>query len=298
MSVERGEIRAFTDHLAKGKRSSANTVVAYANDLSQFVAWLDLNLGSWSWTAVTHREIRAWAVSLLQEHDLKEVSLNRKLSSLRTFFNYLLRNRLVQHNPAASVSSLKLPKRVPQFLEAQSLERLFDEIEFPNDFKGRQDRLMLELLYVTGMRRSELLELNVGDLTIEKCEIKVLGKRNKERIIPVSPLLTERLEAHLACVKFERDGADALFINGKGKRVSKTYLYTMTKSYLRQVSSLKKVSPHVLRHTFATQMLANGADLNAIKEMLGHANLAATQVYTHTTIDRLKKIHEQAHPRA
>lgn len=291
------QINSFGDYLSKSKRASQHTVAAYVTDLYGFVQWIENNGGPWSWNSVSHHEIRTWVIFLLEEENVEPATVNRKLSTLRTFFNYLMRCGILLHNPAASVTSLKTPKRVPQFFEIENMKRLFDDIEFSDDFKGRQDRLMLELMYLTGVRRSELLALNVSDINIEKREIKVLGKRNKERIIPVPQSLATQLQGHITGLNSPHKNSP-MFINEKGRRVSETYLYKCATAYLRQVSTLKKVSPHVLRHTFATQMLANGADLNAIKEMLGHANLAATQVYTHTNIDRLRKIHEQAHPRA
>ena len=294
-------VEGFLNYIGKEKRSSAHTLVAYSKDLNQFQHHITENLEIASITEVDHHDIRSWIVSILEDDKLQPTSVNRKISCLRSFYKYLMRNEIVVKNPMSKITSLKTKKKLPLFLEQSQMENLLDKMEFGDDFSGVRDKLIIELLYCTGMRRAELIGLKAIDVNGSKQELRVLGKRNKERIIPLSPqtisLISEYqqvLSSHFS----ETISSKHLLLDDNGKVMSDGFVYRKVNKYLRLVTTIGKKSPHVLRHTFATHMLNNGADLNAIKELLGHANLSATQVYTHNTIEKLKQIYELAHPRA
>ena len=294
-------VEDFLHHIQKEKRFSSHTVVAYTKDLDQFVHHLSDNLEISSVHDVDHHDIRSWIISILEDAKLQPNSVNRKISCLRSFYKYLLRNGLVTKNPMAKITSLKTKKKLPLFLEQSQMINLLDGLEFGEDYGGVRDRLIIELLYCTGMRRAELIGLETNNVNISKQELKVLGKRNKERIIPLSPQTIQLIQQYQTMVSANfGDSASGkyLFLDDHGKKMSDGFVYRKVNKYLRLVTTIGKKSPHILRHTFATHMLNNGADLNAIKELLGHANLSATQVYTHNTIEKLKQIYEQAHPRA
>ena len=294
-------VEGFLNYIGKEKRFSAHTLVAYSKDLNQFQHHITENLEIASITEVDHHDIRSWIVSILEDAKLQPTSVNRKISCLRSFYKYLMRNEIVVKNPMSKITSLKTKKKLPLFLEQSQMENLLDKMEFGDDFSGVRDKLIIELLYCTGMRRAELIGLKAIDVNGSKQELRVLGKRNKERIIPLSPqtisLISEYqqvLSSHFS----ETISSKHLLLDDNGKVMSDGFVYRKVNKYLRLVTTIGKKSPHVLRHTFATHMLNNGADLNAIKELLGHANLSATQVYTHNTIEKLKQIYELAHPRA
>ncbi len=294
-------VEGFLDYIQKEKRFSSHTVLAYSKDLDQFVHHISVNLEIASIQQVDHHDIRSWIVSILEDEKLQPVTVNRKISCLRSFYKFLVRGNVVEKNPMARITSLKTKKRLPLFLEQSQMDNLLDEINFGDNLAGLRDRLIIELLYCTGMRRAELIGLKVANFNTSNQEIKVLGKRNKERIIPLSAqsmrLITDyrtNLESELATPQT----AKYLLVDDRGVQMSDGFVYRKVNKYLRLVTTIKKKSPHVLRHTFATHMLNNGADLNAIKELLGHANLSATQVYTHNSIEQLTQIYKQAHPRA
>ena len=294
-------VEGFLNYIGKEKRFSAHTLVAYSKDLNQFQHHITENLEITSIKEVDHHDIRSWIVSILEDDKLQPTSVNRKISCLRSFYKYLMRNEIVVKNPMSKITSLKTKKKLPLFLEQSQMENLLDKMEFGDDFSGVRDKLIIELLYCTGMRRAELIGLKAIDVNGSKQELRVLGKRNKERIIPLSPqtisLISEYqqvLSSHFS----ETISSKHLLLDDNGKVMSDGFVYRKVNKYLRLVTTIGKKSPHVLRHTFATHMLNNGADLNAIKELLGHANLSATQVYTHNTIEKLKQIYELAHPRA
>lgn len=286
---------SFLQYLQYEKRFSNHTLVAYANDLHQFIEYL---LSSYEINAteeINHTIVRSWVVSLM-EQKVTPRSVNRKISTLKTFYKYLLRQNTVTENPMLKIQSPKTSKRLPVFVEKQNMDMLLDNIEFGEDFEGQRNKLIIELFYATGMRLSELINLKVSTIDLFNCQLKVLGKRNKERIIPFNNQISESLKKYIT-LKGDLEH-DYLFINKNGKKIYEKFAYRVVNNYLSQVTTLDKKSPHVLRHTFATHMLNNGADLNAIKELLGHANLSATQVYTHNTVEKLKNIHKQAHPKA
>ena len=294
-------VEGFLNYIGKEKRFSAHTLVAYSKDLNQFQHHITENLEIASITEVDHHDIRSWIVSILEDDKLQPTSVNRKISCLRSFYKYLMRNEIVVKNPMSKITSLKTKKKLPLFLEQSQMENLLDKMEFGDDFSGVRDKLIIELLYCTGMRRAELIGLKAIDVNGSKQELRVLGKRNKERIIPLSPQTISLISEYQQVVSShfsETISSKHLLLDDNGKVMSDGFVYRKVNKYLRLVTTIGKKSPHVLRHTFATHMLNNGADLNAIKELLGHANLSATQVYTHNTIEKLKQIYELAHPRA
>ncbi|MGB0918600.1 MAG: tyrosine-type recombinase/integrase [Flavobacteriales bacterium] len=294
-------VEGFLDYIQKEKRFSEHTVTAYSKDLDQFIYHISENLEIASIQEVDHHDIRSWIVSILEDDKLQATSVNRKISCLRSFYKHLIRNEVVDKNPMAKITSLKTKKKLPLFLEQTQMENLLNQMEFGEDFKGLRDKLIIELLYCTGMRRAELIGLKSSNVNIGNQEIKVLGKRNKERIIPLSQTSLLLVAEYRALAKAEFDGnnqTEFLLVNDGGEQMSDGFVYRKVNRYLRLVTTIEKKSPHILRHTFATHMLNNGADLNAIKELLGHASLSATQVYTHNTIEKLTQIYKQAHPRA
>jgi len=286
-------IDKFLNYLQFEKRYSEHTLVAYKTDLLQFSNFISNSFDIKNIEEVHHTIIRSWIASLL-DSGISSRSVNRKITTLKCVFKYLMREDVILENPTQKIISPKNTKKLPVFIEQSKMETLFHDINFPDSFEGERDRLILEVFYMTGVRLSELLTLKLIDIDIQKSTIKVIGKRNKERIIPLSPDLLNDLKRYSSKYKIN----EFLFVNYEGNRISPKSVYNIVNKYLSMVSSLKKTSPHVLRHTFATHMLNNGADINAIKEILGHSNLSATQVYTHNTIDRLKLIYKQAHPRA
>lgn len=294
-------VEGFIDYIQKEKRFSSHTVLAYSKDLDQFLHHITENLQISSIEEVDHHDIRSWIVSILEDEKLQAISVNRKISCLRSFFKYLVRNTIVEKNPMAKISSLKTKKKLPLFLEQKQMENLLDQMEFGAGFEGVRDKLIIELLYCTGMRRAELIGLNNSNVNRAKQEIKVLGKRNKERIIPLSQASLDLISKYeqLRNDEFGTQFQEKfLLVNDSGKQMSDGFVYRKVNRYLRLVTTIEKKSPHILRHTFATHMLNNGADLNAIKELLGHSSLSATQVYTHNSIEKLTQIYKQAHPRA
>jgi len=291
---------SFIQFIRYEKRYSQNTIIAYEKDLSQFYNFLNQVYQVNSIEQVNHQMIRSWIISLVNDN-VTSRSVNRKLSALKTYYKYLLKEKIAFENPLLKIIPPKTGKNLPEFVSKEKMDELFDEIEFGESFIGVRDRLMLEMFYYTGMRLSELVNLTDNDVDIPNQKIKVIGKRNKERIIPFIKSFGNSLLNYKTLrnneIEFDEQ-SNYFFVTEKGKKVYKRLVYRVVNSYLGRVSTLHKKSPHVLRHTFATLMLNNGANLNAIKELLGHSNLSATQIYTHNTIDKLKSIYKQAHPRA
>jgi integrase/recombinase XerC len=290
---------SFLQYLQIEKRYSPHTVRSYLNDLDQFYSYLSAEGKPVEPELITSHDIRSWIVSLL-ENDYKPVSVHRKISCLRVFYRYLRKEGHVKSDPLEKVVLPKLKKSLPVFVEEGSLNKLLDNYDFGNDFAGLRNRMIIEMLYLTGMRRSELTGLRNFDVDLPGATVKVTGKRNKQRIIPLLKSFTSKLEEYIKLrnENFDEGNEGWFFVTNKGNKLYDKYVYNTVRGYLSMVTTIEKKSPHILRHTFATHMLNRGADLNSIKEFLGHANLAATQVYTHNTFEKLKKVYKQAHPRA
>ena len=284
-------------YLQAEKRYASHTIKAYKNDLNQFHAFCQSN--DKEGMDLYYKTIRSWVVFLM-DSGYSPRSVHRKLTSLRTYCKYLIGLGELDANPLDRVLKPKLNKRVPAFVEEAKMDQLLDDFDFGDDFEGVRNRLILDLLYQTGMRRSELLGLTTRSVNLSGRSLKVMGKREKERIIPISDGLIHSIEHYLLVREhvLKDPPVETMFVTVKGSPVYDKLVYRIVNRYLAMVTTLDKKSPHVLRHTFATHMLNGGADLNAIKELLGHANLSATQVYTHTTYKKLKYIYNQAHPRA
>jgi len=290
---------SFLQYLKTEKRYSSHTVRSYQNDLDQFFAYLAQNDMPSEPPLITSHHVRAWIVSLM-ENDMATVSVHRKISCLRVFFRYLRKEGIVKGDPLEKVVIPKIKKRLPVFVSEDAIGRLLDENEFGNDFAGIRNRTIIEMLYLTGMRRAELIGLTIRDVDLAEATVKVTGKRNKQRIIPLTKDFTSRLTEYLKARNENPDftGIEWFFITGKGNKLYDKFVYNIVRRYLSMVTTIEKKSPHILRHTFATHMLNRGAGLNVIREFLGHANLSATQVYTHNTFEKLRKVYKQAHPRA
>ncbi len=292
-------IRTFLDYLEFEKRYSSHTIRSYGDDLSAFFGFIAQSYGDIPAGEVSSGLIRSWLASL-KDLELSSRSINRKISTLKSFYKFQLRTGAIGKSPMAPVISPKISRRLPVYVEQEDTETLFAHMEFGDDWNGMTDRLILGLLYQTGMRLSELVNLRNGQVDFGNRTLKVLGKGNKERIIPVSPALIKEIGEYNAKKPGLAEPVDPVYllVGKKGKKLYPKYVYLAVKKYLSQVTTIDKKSPHVLRHTFATHLMNGGADLNSVKELLGHASLAATQVYTHNTIEKLKEVHRKAHPKA
>jgi len=290
---------SFLQYLKSEKRYSPHTLSSYENDLDKFLEFLGSVGHTGDLTRVTAQDVRAWIVDMMDK-GFSAVSVHRKISCLRGFYRYMIKQGMVDSNPLERVALPKRKKSLPVFVDEEALKILLDTFDFGDDFKGLRNRMIIEMLYTTGMRRAELIGLRCDDVDLSNNTVKVTGKRNKQRIIPILPSFAERLRGYLRKREEEfGSGCEGwLFLTGSGKKMYDRIVYNIVKSYLSLVTTVEKKSPHVLRHTFATHMLNRGADLNSIKEFLGHANLSATQIYTHNTFEKLKEIYKRAHPRA
>jgi integrase/recombinase XerC len=298
----------FIRYIKFEKRYSPHTVSAYQSDLDQFMLFLngpaspEMSQGA----IITHpsqigyHDIRNWMVELM-ENKLTARSVNRKMATLRKYFKFLLQEGVISENPTSKIRSQKTPKNLPVVVESTELTQMLDNREiFSDDFSGQRDKLVIEILFGTGMRLAELLGLKDQDINDYEGTLKVLGKRNKERIIPMNTELRILLGDYLKLKKNQQfhNNSGSLIVTTKGADAYPKLIYLIVQKYLSNISTQNKKSPHVLRHTFATTLLNEGADLNSIKELLGHANLSATQIYTHNSVERLKSIYKQAHPKA
>lgn len=288
----------FKEYLLLEKKYAKHTVTAYSKDLLSFADFVQSEYNQTKLSDVHYNQIRSWIVSLVNS-GLANRSINRKVSSLNTYFKYLMKIEQVSTNPLASHKALKTEKKVQIPFSKVEVEKALNEITFENNFEGARDRLVIELLYATGMRRSELINLKLSDVDLTANIIKVLGKRNKERYIPLITSVQESLSAYLVQRNevLNITNNQSLILTSKGTQMSDSQVYKLVKKYFSLVTSKVKKSPHMLRHSFATHLLSEGANLNAVKELLGHSSLAATQVYTHSSIAELKKIYQSAHPR-
>lgn len=290
---------AFSDYLLLEKKYSVHTVGAYLNDIVSFGSFVKESFDQESIDLVNYSQVRSWIVFLVDQ-GFSNVSINRKMASLKAFYKFLLKTKQIEVSPMLKHKSLKTPKVVQIPFSEKELSDLLTVIDAPVGFEEIRDRLIVEMFYVTGMRRAELINLMIKNVDRSNGLIKVLGKRNKERIIPILPIIADQIDLYIK----ERDGLDSLvnhecfFVSKKGLKLSESFVYRLINSYFSRVSEKVKKSPHVLRHTFATHLLNNGADLNSVKELLGHSSLASTQVYTHNSLAELKKVYRGAHPRS
>lgn len=291
--------KSFTDYLLLEKNYSALTVKAYQNDLDTFLEFIKLEYQTDSINQVNYAQIRTWIVSLV-ESGLSNRSINRKVSALNTYYKFLLKTSTIQVSPLIKHKALKTSKKIQIPFSEAEVSTVLDDFNFENDFEGIRNKLIIELFYSTGIRRIELVELKLLSFNLDNKTLKVLGKRNKERMIPLLESVIVTLNLYLK----ERSqlstiiDSDYLFLTQKGVKIYETLVYRIINDYFSNASSKVKKSPHILRHSFATHLLNQGADLNAVKELLGHSSLAATQVYTHNSIAELKKVHVNSHPRS
>lgn len=288
---------SFLQYLATERRYSSHTIRSYTSDLNQFISYLNDGGSGFDPGQVTTIDIRGWIVSLL-DGGMSASSVHRKVTCVRVFFRFMRREGVVEGDPAAKVVLPKRRKRLPSFVGEESMNTLLDGFSFGDDFEGLRDRTIIEMLYLTGMRRSELTGLSLSDYDESRGTIRVLGKRNKERLVPLLDSFRKSLDVYLDVRRGLDTEGNWFFVTGKGNKLYDKFVYNIVKRYLTMVTTIEKRSPHILRHSFATHMLNHGADLNSIKELLGHANLSATQIYTHNTFEKLKKVYKQAHPRA
>jgi integrase/recombinase XerC len=289
---------AFSDYLLLEKKYSPHTVTAYLNDIVFFELFNKSHFEQVNIEQVNYSQIRSWIVSLVDQN-ISNVSVNRKMASLKAYYKFLLKTKQIELNPMLKHKALKTPKIVQIPFSEKELTDLIEQVSDPVGFEEIRDKLIVEMFYATGIRRAELINLKINNVDLSSSVIKVLGKRNKERIVPVLPVLLRQFDSYLnerALVENIVDG-DYFFISKKGLKLSESFVYRLINSYFSRVSEKVKKSPHVLRHTFATHLLNNGADLNSVKELLGHSSLASTQVYTHNSLAELKKVYSDAHPR-
>lgn len=290
----------FIHYLQYEKRLSQHTVIAYQTDLEQFTSFCS---DSFSITDIQEIEsviIRSWIMTLIEEQ-ISTRSINRKLSTLKSYFNYHIRLGNITKSPINQISSPKISKRLPEFVSQEDMETLFSSDLFEDTYEGWRDRAIIELFYFTGMRLSELINIKRTDIDFWENSVKIMGKRSKERIVPIGPTVRDVLKKHidLSDEKWgEVNKKSYIFVTPKNTKMYPKAIYNIVRKYLDMITTIDKRSPHVIRHTFATHLLNNGADINVIKEILGHSSLAATQIYTHNSIEKLKSIYKQAHPRA
>ena len=291
------QLQVFLDYLTFEKRYSKHTIVSYKNDLEQFFVYLISQYEAPLLQDIKPILVRSWLAELKAEK-LEAKSINRKASALKSFFKFQMKIGELSATPMAIITALKTSKRLPEFVQEDHLKTLFNHVEFADDWEGKTKRLVLQLFYASGMRLSELINLKESQLDLYQKQIKVLGKGNKERIIPIVETLLLDLKNYVLERPIKLEDVPNLFTNKKGKPLQQRIVYEFVKQNLALVTTIRKKSPHILRHSFATHLMNNGADLNAVKELLGHSSLAATQIYTHNTIEKLKDVYKNAHPKA
>lgn len=291
-------VEAFLKYLQFEKRYSTKTVSAYQTDLSQFCEFLQKEFETSFCDQANHGMIRSWVVSLV-ETGLDSVSVNRKIACLRSYYKFLLKQEAIEKDPMEKIKILKTKKKLPHFVQENDMVKMLDHFEFDQDYEGTRDRLILELFYGTGMRLSELINLQEGQINLRDRTMKVLGKRNKERVIPFNTSLASLLEDFKSIRNNEIEKkSNHLIVTKSGEPLYPMMVNRIVKKYLTVFSGVEKKSPHVLRHSYATHLLNKGAEINAVKDLLGHSSLAATQVYTHNSMEKLKRVFDQAHPKA
>ena len=292
-------LKPFQDYLQHEKKYSIHTVTAYVNDLLFFQEFLKITFDNDSLEEVNYSMIRSWIVSLV-DNGISNSSVNRKMASLKSFYKFLLRTKQIENSPLLKHKSLKTPKKIQIPFSEKELDNVLNHIPYPDGFEGIRDKLIIDLFYTTGIRRTELIHLQLQNVDLSANTLKVLGKRNKERILPILPIIGKQIKSYLterATIEDIKD-SEYFFLLLKGVKFNDSFVYRLINYYFSNVSEKVKKSPHILRHTFATHMLNNGADLNSVKELLGHSSLASTQVYTHSSLSELKKAYGNAHPRS
>ena len=289
---------AFRDYLQLEKKYSPHTVLAYWNDITSFESFNLVHFDQSAIENANYSQIRSWIVSLV-DAEVSATSVNRKIASLKAFYKFLLKTKQIEVSPLTKHKALKTPKKIQIPFSEKEMEAVLDGMQNPIGFEALRDKLIIDLFYTTGMRRTELLHLKISNINLSNKTIKVLGKRNKERILPLLPVICSLLERYLlerAEIQNEAK-VNYVFLSKKGVKLSESFVYRLINSYFSTVSEKVKTSPHILRHTFATHLLNHGADLNSVKELLGHSSLASTQVYTHNSLSELKKVYKESHPR-
>jgi len=291
-------IQSFRDYLEMEKKYSPHTINAYLNDIGYFESFNQNQFNQENIDQVNYSQIRTWIVSLVDD-GISNASVNRKISSLKAFYKFLLKTKQIEINPLLKHKALKTPKKLQIPFSEKELEDVLTQLQNPECFEGIRDKLIIDLFYTTGIRRTELIHMKLSNVNLSNSTIKVLGKRNKERILPILPIISKQFVLYLN----ERSHLekvidfDYFFLLKKGLKLNDSFVYRLINSYFSTVSEKVKKSPHILRHTFATHLLNHGADLNSVKELLGHSSLASTQIYTHSSLSELKKVYEDAHPR-
>jgi integrase/recombinase XerC len=291
-------LKAFQDYLQLEKNYSLHTVNAYVNDLVFFKEFLIENFDTEKLEDVNYSMIRSWIVSMVDNH-ISNSTVNRKISSLKSFYKFLLKTKQIENSPLLKHKSLKTPKIIQIPFSEKELDQVLNQLTYPEGFDGIRDKLIIDLFYTTGIRRVELIDLKMQNIDLSNNTLKVLGKRNKERVLPILPIISKQIRSYL----LERTKIEVIkdkehfFLMIKGVKLNDSFVYRLINHYFSNVSEKVKRSPHILRHTFATHMLNNGADLNSVKELLGHSSLASTQVYTHNSLAELKKVYGNSHPR-
>ena len=291
-------IEDFLDYIESEKRYSELTKRAYGDDLRQFLLYYGLSEEEFDPASVTHSDVRGWIMSLSEAGD-GATTINRKISSLKSFYHYLLRRGIVEKSPVAKIGSLRKPSRIPSFVEKSRMSSLVDVLKPSDDFVTEKRSMILLLFYGCGLRLSELVDITLADLSLEEMSLKVTGKGNKQRIVPILPFVAERLKNYLKIrAEICKSDNNFLFLSNKSERISRSEVYRTVREVLELIGVEGKKSPHVLRHTFATHLLSEGAGIETVKELLGHSNLSTTQIYTHSTVDELIKAYRSAHPRS
>lgn len=292
-------IDRFADYLRASLHYSEQTVVVYMRALEVFSSFISPNDDAIDWALVSKGDVREWVVAQMEQH-LEPATISKRLSAVRSFFRFLMMREVAKTDPARTVSAPKKEKKLPSFISEKEMDRLFDHITFASDYNGRRDRLVLLILYSTGIRLSELVGLDLNSIDFHSSTLKVLGKRNKERIVPFGAELSDALNEYLPLRAQQpmTEHSPALFPGKKVPRINKTDVSNIVRQYLGQVTTQRRRSPHVLRHSFATAMLNNGAEIEVVRQLLGHESVATTEIYTHTTFEELKKVYRSAHPRS
>jgi integrase/recombinase XerC len=292
-------LRAFQDYLQLEKNYSHHTINAYIKDIAFFQNFILKEFDQEEITTVNYSQVRSWIVEMVDQ-SLSNYSINRKIASLKSFYRFLLKTKQIDVSPLLKHKSLKTPKKIQIPFSEKELDNVLDILKYENDFEGIRNKLIIDLFYTTGIRRTELIHLKISNIDFSNQTLKVLGKRNKERILPILPIISQQLNSYLterAYLQQIKDN-EYFFLTSKGIKLNDSLVYRLINHYFSNVSEKVKKSPHILRHTFATHLLNNGADLNSVKELLGHSSLASTQVYTHNSLAELRKVYGNAHPRS